>query len=110
VAGNLREAFEIFSIVLLLFGGLAFWPLVRYGAGQAGGVADWLKWQFYGHIALLAVAFVPVLYYFAIEHPDRLHVLILPYATGAVSWVCALIILVGGGLWRRIGKDSSVPD
>ncbi len=106
----MREAFGIFSIVLLLFGGLAFWPLVRYGAGQADGAAVWLKWQFYCHIALLAGAFVPVLYYYAIEHPDRLHVLILPYAVGALSWMSALAILIGAGIWRRIGKKSGAPD
>ena len=101
----MREAFEIFSIILLLFGGLAFWPLVRFGARLTGGATDWLKWQFHAHILLLAGSFVLVQYYFVTEHPDRLHLQILPYMIGAVSWMSALIILFGSGLWRRIGKD-----
>jgi len=105
----LREAFEIVLIVLLLFGGLAFWPLVRYGAGKADGVATWLKWQFVGHIVLLIAAIVPVVYYYVIQHPDRLHVLILPYVAGAISWVIALAILAGAGIRRHFGKGSGNP-
>ena len=106
----MREAFEIFSIILLLFGGLAFWPLVRFGAGLTGGASDWLKWQFYAHIMLLAGSFVVVQYYYAIEHPDRPHSLFLPYLIGALSWMSALIILFGSGLWRRVGKGADDPD
>lgn len=106
----MREAFEIFSVILLLFGGLAFWPLVRFGAGLAGGATDWLKWQFYAHIMLLSGSFVLVQYYYAIDHPDRLHLQILPYAVGALSWMSAIVILFGSGLWRRIGKDSDDPE
>ena len=49
-------------------------------------------------------------YYYAIEHPDRLRMQILPYAIGAVSWASAIIILFGSGLWRRIGKDPGDTD
>lgn len=106
----MREAFEIFTILLLLFGGLAFWPLVRFGGGLSGAATDWLKWQFYAHILLLAGSFVIMQYYYAIEHPDRLHLQILPYAVGALSWACVLIILFGSGLWRRIGKNPDDPE
>lgn len=106
----MREAFDIFTMLLLLFGGLAFWPMVRFGGGLSGGVATWLKWQFYTHIMLLAGSFVLVQYYYAIEHPDRLHLQILPYMIGALSWMSALVILFGSGLWRRIGKDPGDPD
>jgi hypothetical protein len=106
----MREAFEIFSIILLLFGGLAFWPLVRFGSGLSGGASDWLKWQFFAHIIVLAGSFVVVQYYYAIEHPDRLHSRILPYMIGALSWISALVILFGSGLWRRIGKGPGEPD
>lgn len=102
----MREAFDIATAILLLFGGLAFWPLVRFGAGLAGGAADWLKWQFYSHILLLAGAFVLVQYSYAVDHPDRLHLKIVPYAVGALSWASALIVLFAGGLWRRIGRDA----
>ena len=106
----MREAFEIFTILLLLFGGLAFWPLVRFGGGLSGAATDWLEWQFYAHILLLAGSFVIVQYYYAVEHPARLHLQILPYSVGALSWACALIILFGSGLWRRIGKIPNDPE
>lgn len=102
----MREAFEIFTIVLLLFGGLAFWPLVRFGAGIAGGAAVLLKWQFYTHIMLLAGSLVFVQYLYATEHPDRLLMRFLPYAVGGLSWASALIVLLGTGLWRRIGENT----
>lgn len=102
----MREVFDIFTILLLLFGGLAFWPLVRFGAGLAGGATDWLKWQFYSHILLLSGSFVLVQYYYATEDPGRADMQILPYAVGALSWASALVILFGSGLWRRIGRDS----
>lgn len=106
----MREAFDIFTILLLLFGGLAFWPLVRFGAGVAGGASDLLKWQFYTHIMLLSASFVLVQYYHAIEHPDRLNLQILPYAIGGLSWASGLLILFGSGLWRHIGGDSGNPE
>lgn len=106
----MREAFEIFTILLLLFGGLAFWPLVRFGAGVAGGASDLLKWQFYGHILLLAGGFVLVQYFYAAEHPGRFYAPMLPYAVGGLSWVSALVILFRTGLWRQIAKDSNPPD
>lgn len=106
----MREAFDIFTILLLLFGGLAFWPMVRFGAGLAGGASDLLKWQFYTHIMLLAGSFVLVQYSHVIDHPDREATQILPYAIGALSWASALVILLGTGLWRRIGKDFGDPD
>lgn len=106
----MREALEIASIVLLLFGGLAFWPLVRFGGGLAGGASDWLKWQFYAHILLLAGAFVLVQYAYATDRPGWLHLQILPYAIGAVSWASALVILFATGLWRRIGEDPGDPE
>ena len=100
----MREAFDIATIVLLLFGGLAFWPLVRFGAGLSGGAADWLKWQFHAHILFLAGAFVLVQYGHATARPDWIHLQILPYVVGALSWLSALVILFSGGLWRRIGR------
>ena len=59
---------------------------------------------------LLAGSFVLVQYYYAIDHQDRLHLQILPYAVGALSWMSALTILFGSGLWRRIGKDPGDTD
>ena len=106
----MREAFDIFTILLLLFGGLAFWPLVRFGAGVTGGASDLLKWQFYTHIMLLSASFVLVQYYYAIEHPDRISMQILPSAIGGLSWASGLLILFGSGLWRHIGRDSDEPD
>jgi len=110
LAEYMREAFEVFTILLLLFGGLTFWPLVRFGAGVAGGASDFLKWQFYGHILLLAGSFVLVQYYYATDHPGRLYAPMLPYAVGALSWVSALVVLFGTGLWRQIAKESDDPD
>jgi hypothetical protein len=102
----MSDAFHIFSIILLLFGGLAFWPLVRFGAGLSGGASDWLKWQFHAHVLLLAGSFVLIQDASTAERPDWRNLHILPYAIGAFSWVAALIILFGGGLWRRVGNDS----
>lgn len=105
-----QEVLSVFSMLLLLFGGLAFWPLVRFGGGIADGAAVLLKWQFYSHIMLLAGSFVLLQYFYVTEHPDRLQVQILPYAVGGVSWASALIILFGSGLWRRLGKESRDSD
>ena len=104
------DVLSALTSLLMLFGGLAFWPLVRFGGGLSGGASDWLKWQFYAHILLLAGSFVLLQYFHAIEHPDRVHLYFLPYAIGALSWGCALIILFGSGLWRRVGKDPGDPD
>ena len=106
----MRDAFHIFSIILLLFGGLAFWPLIRFGAGLSGGASDWLKWQFYAHVLLLAGSFVAVQYAFTTERPDWRNLQFLPYAIGALSWASALIILFASDLWRRIGGDPGNPD
>ena len=100
----IQEALSVASALLLLFGGLAFWPLVRFGAGVADGAAVLLKWQFFTHIMLLAGSFVIVQYFYVIEHPERMHLQILPNATGGLSWIAALIILFGTGLWRRLGE------
>jgi len=102
-----QEAFSVISALLVLFGGLAFWPLVRFGGGLSGGAADLLKWQFYTHIFLLAGAFVLLQYYGVIGHPYGVPLHIVPYAIGAVSWMAALIVMFGGGLWRRLGGDSN---
>lgn len=99
----MREALDIVAIILLLFGGLAFWPLIRFGAGLSGGASDWLKWQFHAHILLLAGSFVLIQYYFGTEHPARFRIQVLPYMVGGLSWIAALIILFGTGLWRRLG-------
>ena len=100
----IQEALSVASALLLLFGGLAFWPLVRFGAGVADGAAVLLKWQFFTHIMLLAGSFVIVQYFYVIEHPERMHLQILPNAIGGLSWIAALIILFGTGLWRRLGE------
>ena len=103
MGSNMRDAFDIFSLVLLLFGGLAFWPLIRFGAGLSGGASDWLKWQFYAHILLLAGSFVLVQYVATTARTDWRQLQILPHAVGALSWASALIILFASGLWRRVG-------
>jgi hypothetical protein len=105
-----QEVLSVFSTLLLLFGGLAFWPLVRFGGGIVDGAAVLLKWQFYSHIMLLAGSFVLLQYFYVIGHPARTHLQILPYAIGGLSWVSALIILFGSGLWRRLGKESGDSD
>jgi hypothetical protein len=101
-----QTAISVVGAVLVLFGGLAFWPLVRFGGGVTGGAADLLKWQFYSHILLLAGAFVLLQYLGAIDHPYGAPLRIVPYAIGGVSWMAALITLFCGGLWRRLGDDS----
>lgn len=110
MAALLQDILGAASALLILFGGLAFWPLVRFGGGLSGGAADLLKWQFYGHILLLAGSFVIVQYYYAMGHPGRLHLQILPYAVGGLSWISALAILFGTGLWRSLGKDEADRD
>lgn len=105
-----QEVLSGLSTLLLLFGGLAFWPLVRFGAGIEDGAAVLLKWQFYSHIMLLAGSFVLLQYFYVTEHPDRLQVQILPNAIGGLSWIAALIILFGTGLWRRLGEGRSRSD
>lgn len=107
---NMRDAFDIISLVLLLFGGLTFWPLIRFGAGLSGGASDWLKWQFYAHILLLAGSFVLVQYVATTARTDWRQLQVLPHAIGAISWAAALIILFGSGLWRRIGGDPDNSD
>ena len=102
MGSNMGDAFDIFSLVLLLFGGLAFWPLVRFGAGLSGGASDWLKWQCYAHILLLAGTVVLVQSGVTTARTDWRHLQILPHAVGALSWASALIILFASGLWRRV--------
>ncbi len=106
----MREFLMFLVVMLVLFGGMMFWPLVRYGAGQVGGVATWLKWQFFGHIALLAGNFALPYYYHAMGAFDRAYPPLHPFAIGILSWMSALAILIGAGIWRRIGTDSSPPD
>lgn len=36
----LQQAVGAASSLLLIFGGLAFWPLIRFGAGLAGGATE----------------------------------------------------------------------
>lgn len=106
----LQEALSVFSALLLLFGALAFWPLVRFGSGIADGPAVLLKWQFYTHIMLLAGSLVLLQYFYVIGHPARMHLQILPYAIGGLSWIAALIILFGTELWRQLGERRSGRD
>lgn len=106
MAEFIQEAVGIVSSLLLLFGGLVFWPLVRFVAGIAGGSAVWLKRQFYTHILLLAGSFVFLQYVEAVSHPDSLHLRSLPYLIGAVSWVFGLVVLFGTGLWRELGDNA----
>lgn len=101
----IQEVLSVFSALLLLFGGLAFWPLVRFGGGFEDGGAVLLKWQFYTHIMLLAGSFVLLQYFYVTEHPERMHLQILPFAIGGLSWISGLAILFGTGLWRRLGED-----
>jgi hypothetical protein len=106
MTGVLQEVLSGLSTLLLLFGGLAFWPLVRFGGGISDGAAVLLQRQFYTHIMLLAGSFVLLQYFYVTEHPARTHLQILPYAIGGLSWIAALIILFGTGLWRRLGKET----
>ncbi len=107
---TVQEVLSGLSTLLLLFGGLAFWPLVRFGGGIADGAAMLLKRQFYTHILLLAGSFVLLQYFYVIEHPQRMHLQVLPYAIGGLSWIAALVILFGTGLWRQLGERQSGRD
>lgn len=105
----LQQSVGIASSLLLLFGGLAFWPLIRFGAGRAGGATELLKWQFYVQIMLLAASFLAVQYFSALSVNAGINARILPYSVGAFSWIAALIILFGTGLLRRF-SDEPVDD
>lgn len=102
MAGLVQEIVGVLTAVIALFGGLAFWPLVRFGGGIADGAALLLKQQFHAHILLLAGCLVLLQYLYATGNPAAGQLNFLPYAVGGLSWAAALIILFGTGLWRRI--------
>ena len=94
---------------LTLFGGLLFWPLLRFWFKPGDPQIVWLKRVFGGQVLLFLITFGLVYYYWANENRDWLHSFMFPYAVGMLSIVASFIVLIVGLFFRNRIDGKNAP-
>jgi drug/metabolite transporter (DMT)-like permease len=88
------------AIVLLVFGSLSVWPLLRL-FGHASSELEMLRLLFLANALCLAAAFCWVLYLYFSGAREWIHGLAVPYLVGALFWLAAISALIAWAIEQR---------
>lgn len=101
--------FDYFLIAAWMFGSLFIWPWMRFFLEHTDKRLRWVRIVFLGHLILIGLSFVCVIYASDAYQRDWGYSLVYPYFIGALSPVLSIgLILLGGITQGRAEKQSGI--
>lgn len=102
----MNEVGQTSLLLLVLFGALFFWPVMRFVVKAPEEKIRSLKWQFWLQILGLSSTFALAQYYRVSGYRDWIHAFTLPYLVGVIGWFVALGLIISISIKLRTSKDK----